>query len=263
VTKKLDIEKQYCTMVHDFVLTEHYVVIFDCPVILDNNQLIKGGEFIKWKPELGGRIGLISRDGKKVQWLETDPFFVFHFANAYENNNEIIIDYVRYEKCDFIETNHDKSNKDPTLYRAVVNLVTGVGQHYQLDDRVVEFPRIRDDHDTKQHHFIYSPTSTSHMHAKQNFNAMVKYDVNNQRSQVHEFGQFAQVGEAVFAPSDGARAEDDGYLMLYVYDSTTKQSELVILDAKHFSGPPIARIHMPQRVPNGFHGSWIPGGWTF
>ena len=30
------------------------------------------------------------------------------------------------------------------------------------------------------------------------------------------------------------------------------------LDANNIEEKPIARIHLPQRVPDGFHGSWVP-----
>ena len=50
--------------------------------------------------------------------------------------------------------------------------------------------------------------------------------------------------------------EDEGWVMSFVYDEGSGKSE--ILDATDFSGKPVARIALPQRVPNGFHGSWIP-----
>jgi carotenoid cleavage dioxygenase-like enzyme len=36
-------------------------------------------------------------------------------------------------------------------------------------------------------------------------------------------------------------------------------SEVIILDAKNFAAGPIARVQIPQRVPVGFHSTWIPG----
>ena len=35
-------------------------------------------------------------------------------------------------------------------------------------------------------------------------------------------------------------------------------AELVILEANNIEEKPIARIHLPQRVPDGFHGAWVP-----
>ena len=47
-------------------------------------------------------------------------------------------------------------------------------------------------------------------------------------------------------------------MMSYVYDATTDKSDIVILDAQDFAGDAIATIHLPARVPYGFHGNWVP-----
>ena len=51
--------------------------------------------------------------------------------------------------------------------------------------------------------------------------------------------------------------EDDGYLVLFVYDSGTKTSDFVVYDAKSFSSKPVALVRLPQRVPYGFHGKHL------
>ena len=35
-------------------------------------------------------------------------------------------------------------------------------------------------------------------------------------------------------------------------------AELVVLDGEDLAVEPVARIHLPQRVPDGFHGNWVP-----
>ena len=52
------------------------------------------------------------------------------------------------------------------------------------------------------------------------------------------------------------QAEDDGYIMLYVYHTATEQSQLVIFAADNLQAP-ITKIAMPARVPHGLHGSWV------
>ena len=53
-------------------------------------------------------------------------------------------------------------------------------------------------------------------------------------------------------------AEDDGWLLAYVHDAATDRSDVVVLDAGDVTAKPIATVHLPVRVPFGFHGSWIP-----
>ena len=76
--------------------------------------------------------------------------------------------------------------------------------------------------------------------------------------QAREFGRDATVGEAVFVPSSPDSAEDDGYVMAFVHNPERGASDLVILAAQDFTGAPVATVHLPARIPLGFHGSWIP-----
>ena len=77
-------------------------------------------------------------------------------------------------------------------------------------------------------------------------------------TEAHEYGFGRGGAEPVFVPRQGATEEDAGWIFSLVYDATTDQSELCILDAQDITGPEVARIHLPQRVPFGFHGNWVP-----
>jgi carotenoid cleavage dioxygenase len=62
----------------------------------------------------------------------------------------------------------------------------------------------------------------------------------------------------VFVPASPTAGEDEGWVLSIVYDDGREASDLVILDAREFDE--VARVHLPQRVPFGFHGSWVPDG---
>ena len=64
-------------------------------------------------------------------------------------------------------------------------------------------------------------------------------------------------GEFVFVPRGAAGAEDDGWLVGLVVDMNDETTDLVILNADDFTGKPQAVIHLPHRVPPGFHGNWV------
>jgi carotenoid cleavage dioxygenase-like enzyme len=72
----------------------------------------------------------------------------------------------------------------------------------------------------------------------------------------HDFGNKI-AGEATFIRR-GTSAEDDGFLAIFAFDPVNRTSDLVLLDAAHVDANPVAIIRLPQRVPQGLHGNWIP-----
>jgi carotenoid cleavage dioxygenase len=67
--------------------------------------------------------------------------------------------------------------------------------------------------------------------------------------------------EAAFAPRIGAQDEDDGYVTVFVTNENSGHSEVLVIDAKNFEKPPVARVQLPARVPAGFHATWARGDW--
>ena len=64
-------------------------------------------------------------------------------------------------------------------------------------------------------------------------------------------------GETVFAPATGATQEDMGYL-INMLRTDTGDSALFIWSAKSMANEPVAKIHLPDNTPYGFHTTWIP-----
>lgn len=59
-------------------------------------------------------------------------------------------------------------------------------------------------------------------------------------------------------PENSAAEEDDGYLVSYFYDGNSKVSKFLVMDAKSPTLDIIAAVTLPQRVPDGFHGLFVP-----
>jgi carotenoid cleavage dioxygenase len=87
---------------------------------------------------------------------------------------------------------------------------------------------------------------------------LVKYDLARDEAVRFQPGEHGQAGEPVFVRGAEGHGEDEGWVLSVVYDPTRDASDLVVLDATAFAGPPVATVHLPARVPFGFHGSWIP-----
>jgi len=251
-------------MVHDMSITATRAVLYDLPVIFNLDDAMAGGLFpYSWDDGYGARIGVLPREGSDadVRWFEIEPCYVFHPLNAYDDTSgggdRVVLDVVRYDRM-FDRNRLGPNDGAPALWRWTVDLVAGTVHEVQLDDRAVEFPRVDERVVGRPHRFGFTASLRSGQELDFDGTVLVKYDLERGTTEVHDFGAGHAAGEAVFVPSRPDAAEDDGWVMSLVHDPTTDRSDLVILAAQDFTGDPVATVHLPQRVPSGFHGNWIP-----
>jgi carotenoid cleavage dioxygenase-like enzyme len=270
VTRTTNVPVSDGPMMHDFALTEKYVVLFDLPVTFSMAAVSAGLKLpYTWNPAHQARVGLLSRDGSsaEVRWLEVEPCWVFHTLNAYdEAGGRVVVDVVRYEGA--YDVSRMSGDGPIALDRWTLDPAAGRLTRRGLDDRLQEFPRVDERVISRPHRYGYSAVigevsraliSLSGDFADQAFaNALLKHDLAHGTTQAHEFGSDATAGEAVFVPADPAAPEDDGYVMAFVHNPDRGAADLVILAAQDFGGEPVARVHLPARIPLGFHGNWIP-----
>ena len=144
------------------------------------------------------------------------------------------------------------------LWRWTFDLQTGTVTETALDDASHSFPRVDDRVVGLPHRFGWavSPRTASETGFR-SAGVVVKYDLASGGSERCDLGPAAHPGEFVFARGADDGGEDEGWALGLVYDDTTDRSDLVVLDASDPSAAPVARVHLPCRVPYGFHGSWI------
>jgi carotenoid cleavage dioxygenase len=214
-----------------------------------------------WDPTYPARIGVLPRQGSAhdIRWFDVAPCYVFHPLNAYEEADTIVLDVVRHPKMfdnvDERTEHHGPNGGGPTLDRWTVDLTAGKVCETRLDDRPQEFPRIDERLLGRPHRYGYAMQAASGTAAIA-VDAVLKHDLHRGHTTERRLGQHKQPGEFVFIPNSSDAAEDDGVLMGFVYDASTNCSDLVLLDAETLEN--IAAIHLPDRVPHGFHGNWSP-----
>ena len=239
------VEVPALTMMHDFALTARHVVFMDLPIVFNLDTAIAGESLpYRWDDAYGARLGVLRRDDPygTIRWFEIDPCYVFHVANSYDDGNSLVLQAVRYPE---LWRNNGGFEVDGVMWQWTINLETGTVDERQIDDRSVEFPRI-DDRLTGLP-ARYSVTVSN--------GSLIRYDLTTGAAQEHRFD--GEPGEAVFVPAASGHDETSGWYMAYVYDPSRNGSDLVIVDASDFTGKPVARVQLPQRVPHGFHGNWI------
>ncbi|MFY1636744.1 carotenoid oxygenase family protein [Solwaraspora sp. WMMB335] len=259
VRRSTRIEVAGTPLMHSVALTDRHTVLFDLPVAFDPHLAGAGSRFpYAWTDGRPARLGLLPRSASDadVRWFEVDPCYVFHPVNAYEAGDHCVIDVIRHERV-FDRDRQAPGESAPTLWRWTADLIGGSVSAEQIDDIPQEFPRMDERRKTMPYRFAYTVAMQGGDSGVLGGSALLRHDLDRRDVAVHDFGPACVAGEAVFVPSGPFGAEDDGWLLTYVYDARDDRSRLVVLDAADFTGPPVAVVHLPVRVPSGFHTTWI------
>lgn len=244
---------------HDMGLTENYVILHDLPVVFTASAIRNR----LWQIHVADqptRFGVVPRKGGAVTWFEFPTCYIYHVINCWEDGDDVVM-----AACKMVPNGYEPDQASYGPYGPMVtvlalraqpfiwrmNMKTGKGAETQLDDALSEFPVVNLDYSTRKTRHSYHVVMDDNV--LQRYSALLRYDLSSGRHQRHEFGPGVFGSEPAFAPSGGG--EDDGWVVTITSDNAGA-SEARIIDPANFSGPPVARVKLPQRVPAGFHGTW-------
>jgi carotenoid cleavage dioxygenase len=253
-----DIEVPGPTMVHDFNVTATRVVWMDLPIVFDMELALQGRFPYVWSDDYGARLGVMPRTGgtTDVRWFDIDPCFVFHPANAHEDDAGVItVDVARYPEL--WRGAPEGFDHKASLWRWTIDPAAGTVDEKQLDDQPAEFPRIDPRRVGLPHRYAWLAGENLEGNDVDFGPAILKHDARTHRVEPYRLRASQAAGEPVFVPASSSSGEDEGWVLSYVYDSATNGSELLVLDAHDWGTAPVARVPLPRRVPFGFHGSWV------
>lgn len=251
---------------HDMAFTENYFVLHDLPVVFTEQAL----RHHQWSIEVADqptRFGVVPRSGAggakgRVQWFETDPCYIYHVINAWEEGDDIVMlgcKMVPNTYADGSAFGPYKNMVEVLALNAVpcewrMNLTSGKCQARVLDDAVGEFPAINLTMGGLRNRYAYVQSIARENTLK--FDGIYKYDFVSGDKTHYRYEKGVYGSEVAFAPRIGAVDEDDGYILCFCIDEATQASELRIWNAKVIEKGPVARVHLPERVPAGFHATW-------
>jgi carotenoid cleavage dioxygenase len=243
------------TMIHDMALTSRYLVLVLAPLTFDLSAAGNGGSPLRWGPRDGTRIALIPRDGGPVRWATTEAFWLWHTANAYDEEDRVVLDYVEWSRPG---VEHGDTPVTGGLTRALINPATCAVTRTRVDDRPIELPRIDDRLIGRPYHLVAVAGRAQRTDLPPGaFDAVRCYDVTRGTFTQWDAGRLV-VGEPVFVPHPAGTAGETGWWVTIGTDSDTMSSWFVVLPADDLEAGPVAQVRLPIRVPQGLHGIWVP-----
>jgi carotenoid cleavage dioxygenase len=262
VSREEPVPVRHGPMIHDCAITARFAVILDLPVTFSMSALISGSLFpFRWNPSHPARVGLLPRDGAgtEVIWCEVDPCYVFHVANAYDTDDGgVILDAVAYDSM-FAGKMEGPDAPRGAFERWTIDPIERRVRRDVIHRHPQDFPRIDERRSGQPYRYAYAmmlPETADP--ALLSGDSLFKHDLKTGARNVHRFGPDRYPGEFVFVPAHTNAAEDEGWLIGLVVNAIDQTTDLVIVDARDFASPPLASIHLPHRIPPGFHGNWLP-----
>ncbi|WP_322089658.1 carotenoid oxygenase family protein [Burkholderia sp. BCC1999] len=246
------------SMMHDLAITETRSLLLDLNVGYDFSLLKQGHRMpLRWHDDRPARVGVIPRHGGAVRWFGVEPCFIQHVVNAYDCDEScIVLDAVRYPWFLRLDAHTGRFADNPVgeLWRYVIDTANGLIDEGPLADGGIELPRINESRTGRRYRYLYAVEQPNNAEMR----GVMRFDHVRGTSTHYAVPAGDQNGEPVFVPRPGGTDEDDGWLLVMVYRAATDTSDVVILDARAIDAEPVATVHLPRRVPAGFHGAWVP-----
>lgn len=250
--------------IHDFVITPNYCIFFQNAIAYNPFPYVLGwraaGQCLSVKPEAPTNIIVIPRDESgqvHVLPYHAGAVFIFHHANGFEQGDEICIDSVCYDSFAIIEPDQDFRQVDferypaGQLWRFTLNLRTKSVRHEVVEERSCEFPAIHPTHEGRSYRYVYL-SAADQPGPNAPHQAILKRNIETGETQMWSAAPRGFVGEPIFVAR--SEQEDDGWILVLVYNAATDRSDVVILDSRDLTKGPLATLHLKNHVPYGLHG---------
>lgn len=255
-------------LIHDFCLAGQYLVFLVSPVRVNLASVILRGksysDSLEWKPELGTEILIFDRDSLSlVSRSTTDPWFQWHFANGYVNQEgNIVMEFTRYEDLATnqylkeVASGYTETSAPGSLWSLKIEPETAkVISNQQISDLCNEFPLVSPAKVGQDWRYTYLNVHRPGVtHGEELFQAIARFDRMTGEMAIADLGENIYPSEPILVPSQ--EDPEQGWLLTVVYDGNTDSSEVRIYHSDRLAEVPVCRLALPSVIPPGFHGTW-------
>lgn len=256
----------WSAMVHDFIATKTHLVFMICPVRIAILRALLGvanfERLLLWEPERGAQLMIVPlAEPEAVVRIETEPFWVWHFVNGFDDADELVVDLCRY--ADFgtlaaIRTGRDVANESsaPLYHRARIDVRRKRMTSEQRHHAPAEFPRVHAQVEGARHQFAYMLGTDDGADQRDCVRVL---EVDSGRSSQWLPERPTALSEPIpVARGDRSGDERGVWLLTGGLDDERERSFVAVLDAANLERGPVATAWFDQPLPLSFHGAFEP-----
>jgi all-trans-8'-apo-beta-carotenal 15,15'-oxygenase len=244
------------TLVHDFAMTRDHFVLLVSPVKLRMARMLLQiggfGDFFGWDGSLNTEIIVAPiADPTRAIRFSVPPFFQYHFANAFERDGKIFVDYVRYKDFTIFEKISVRdlgTSPGGQYHRGVIDLAKRSWTSSPLSSIEGEFPRVHPEIEGEEHSVTWLMRGDAR--------AIMAVDTSSGKYVEHQLSDGQYASEPVFVAA-GNKSERDGYVLTICHDSASDCGFLAVYDAAKIERGPISRVWFDHYLTSTFHGNWL------
>jgi all-trans-8'-apo-beta-carotenal 15,15'-oxygenase len=255
--------KRPVMVVHDLALSERHLVLVQHPLRIRLTPILLGMgspvDAITWHPDDGSEILVVPLDRPDdVIRIGVPAFFHFHYANAFDDEGSLAVDFCRYDafsmgdafSLDALRSGEGWTRAPvATVCRARLDLAARTATFSTLWGANVDFPSTHPQKQGRRARYLWGLVVRDHT------DVVEKLDLDTREVTRSDLGPLQCPGEPTFVPRPGGD-EDDGWILTLVYDAVADDSYLAVLDARTLALVGKARFDHP--IPFPLHGTWVP-----
>jgi all-trans-8'-apo-beta-carotenal 15,15'-oxygenase len=255
----------YACSIHDFSLSQTYVIFYLSPYILNMELLVRDGrtliEALNWEPERRSRLLIVSRaTGEPVTTIPIGDRYCLHLINCFETENRLTVDVLELD-----HPIYDQYQVVPDLFadvcegRPVRFVIDLIG--YELEKTAAidylsapDFPSIAPRQFTKPYRdFWMLGISATGRRGRKFFDQLAHANWACAKAcDVYQAPATHYLGAEPVLIAD-PRCETAGVVICQLFDAKRASSSFAIFDAFNVAAGPIATIRLNEPIHLGFH----------
>ena len=257
------------SFLHDFAITPNWTVFLQNAISFNPLPFILGqkgaAQCLKSKSDGKGKFLLIPREsgvfaGQPPRSFDAPDGFVFHHLNAWEKDEKVIVESIHYPdfpevgpEDDFLQMNFENIPAG-ILSKCEINLTNKKVSTTRYSEQCCEFAMVNPLKEGLSARYSWMAVAEKPK-GYAPLQAIKKLDLFNLDQCIWSAAPRGFVSEPLMVPKPGSKIEDNGWLLVLVWNGARRGTDLIILRANDLNEEAV--IELPISIPHGLHGSWV------